>query len=89
MRKSYSNKPMAHKRKRGVHATWFAEIPVELKAEFVRLYPGRRSIRLLTVAFVTWAVRHKPDLETLAEKYVNHSKVTSPEAEGHLSDTEG
>lgn len=60
---------MPHKRKRGVYAAWFAEIPVDLKAKFTVLYPGRRNIKLLTVAFVSWAIKRKPNIEALAKKW--------------------
>lgn len=65
---------MPHKRKRGSYATWFAEIPVELKQQFQEIYPGRRSMKLFTVAFVTWAIRHRPDLEALSKRWVNEKK---------------
>jgi hypothetical protein len=55
-----------NKRKRGDSAGWFAEIPRELKQEFTRLYPRRRDIKLFTVAFVSWAIRVKPDIRAFA-----------------------
>lgn len=57
-------------RKRGIYAGWFVEIPPELKAEFQRLYPGRRSMKVFTIAFVSWAIRVKPDLATLEKAWV-------------------
>lgn len=61
-------------RKRGIYAGWFAEIPKELKEEFTRIYPGRKSIRLFTVAFVSWAIRHRPDIEALHRKWATEAQ---------------
>ena len=58
-------------RKRGIYAGWYAEIPKELKQRFQELYPGRRSVRLFTIAFVSWAVRVRPDLDALVVKWAN------------------
>ncbi len=54
-----------HKRRRGVYSGWYAEIPTPLKEEFDRLYPGRKAKRLLTIAFIKWAIKMRPDLELL------------------------
>lgn len=52
-------------RKRRPYAGWFVEVPRDLKEEFQRLYPGRAAMKKLTVAFIKWAIRMKPDLDTL------------------------
>lgn len=69
---------MANKRKRGDYAGWFAEIPRELKEQFTSMYPNRRDIKLFTVAFVSWAVRVKPDIHAFAlkEGWVNDDGET-------------
>lgn len=49
------------------HAGWFAEIPRELKEDFCSIYPGRSNIRKFTIACVTWAIRYRPNINTLIE----------------------
>ena len=41
---------------------WFVEVPVALKEEFKKLYPGRAAQRRLTVAAIEWAIRAYPTL---------------------------
>lgn len=72
-------------RKRGYYAGWYAEIPRELKEEFVRIYPGRRSIRLFTVAFVSWAIKHRPDIEALNRKWTSENPKKKTQVEGDHS----
>lgn len=78
-------------RKRGIYAGWFAEIPKELKEEFTKIYPGRKSIRLFTVAFVSWAIRHRPDIEALHRKWATEAQSNADKsAEGKKGEsTEG
>lgn len=41
-------------------AGWFVEVPKELKDEFKRIYPGRRQMKLLTLAAIQYALRERP-----------------------------
>jgi len=48
---------------------WFVEVPKELKEEFRRAYPGRRQMKLLTLAAIEYALRERPtNLATIPTK---------------------
>lgn len=49
---------------------WFVEIPTEMKEEFKRLYPGRRQMKLLTLAAIRYAIEQRP---------ANLSHIPTPE----------
>lgn len=50
------------------HAGWFVEVPVELKKEFERCFPGRAAKRKLTIAAIRKAIQLRAEINPPLEE---------------------